>query len=172
VLRQNLQSQPGYERLEAYGFGVDYPSDCVIEFSPKSTRNKGDVALKSPRGYKLFLSWGELDKVKKLEGVEGHADYSIQRIKTSREADVADVRKDSRTVNGHRAAYRDVSLELVRRGIFFNKTKTPQRVRSMHVHCDVSSRFFVIYGPVSPERSDEQAGVVSMMIRNFACHPH
>jgi hypothetical protein len=160
----------GYERLEAYGFGVDYPFDCVIEFNPKSTRARGDVALKSPNGYKLFLSWGELEKVKKLNGVNGHADYSIERIKGSREAKVTDVRKDTFNVNGHRAAFRDADVELIRRGMFFNTTKTMQRVRSLHLHCDASSRYFVIYGPVASERQDEQSEVIDRMVKSFICH--
>jgi hypothetical protein len=166
-----LQSQAGYERLEAYGFGVDYPSDCTIEFNPKSNRKEGDVAMKSPSGYKLFLSWGELEKVKKLNGVDGHADYSIKRMGGSREANMGNVRKESMVVNGHPASFREVSLDLVRRGIFFNTTKSPTQVRSLHVHCDVSDRYFVIYSPVSPQKSEEQGEVVSRMIRNFVCHP-
>lgn len=165
-----MQSQAGYERLEAYGFGMDYPSDCVIEFNPKSKRNQGDIALKSPRGYKLFLSWGELEKVKKLNGVDAHADYSIGRIKGSREAKIVDVRKDSFTINGHRAAFRDANLELVKRGVFFNTTKTPQRVRSFHLHCDVTTRYFVIYGPVGSEKQDEQSEVINRMVKSFVCH--
>lgn len=165
-----MQSQVGYERLEAYGFGVDYPSGCVIEFNPKSTRSHGDVALKSPNGYKLFLSWGELEKVRKLKGVEGHADYSLERIKGNRDTKVTDVRKEKITVNGHSASFRDVSLEMIRRGIFFNTTKTPQRVRSMHLHCDVSSRYFVIYGPTTPDRSEEQYDALSRMVESFVCH--
>lgn len=128
------------------------------------------MALKSPKGYKLFLSWGELEKVKKLNGAEGHADYSVDRIKGSREAKIVDIRKDAMMVNGHRAAFRDVSLELIRRGIFFNSTKTPQKVRSMHVHCDASGRYFVIYGPVTPEKSNEQSEAISRMVKSFVCH--
>jgi hypothetical protein len=165
-----LQSQAGYERLQAYGFGIDYPSDCVIEFNPKSTRSQGDIAFRSPSNYKLFLSWGELEKVKKLNGVEGHADYSIKKMQGSREAKVGEVYKESTVVNGHPASFRDVSMELVSRGIFFNTTKSPRQVRSLHVHCEVSSRYFVIYSPVSPEKSEEQAEAVSRMIKNFSCH--
>ena len=149
---------------------MDYPADCVIEFNPKSKRSEGDVALKSPSGYKLFLSWGELEKVKKLNGVEAHADYSIARIKGNREAKIWDVRRDSMVVNGHRSAFREIDLEIVRRGIFFNASKSPQHVRSLHVHCDLTGRYFVIYGPVAPEKSKEQGEVVSRMVKSFVCH--
>ena len=169
---KNLSSgiSPAYERLQAYGFGVDYPNNCVIEFNPKSNRTQGDIALKSPNGYKLFLSWGDLDKVEKLHGVEGHADYSIKRMKGSREATVKDVRREATKVNGHAASFSDIKLEIVRRGLFFNKTTRPQEVRSLHVHCDNSSRYFVLYGPAPPEKSQEQTEVFAKMIQSFACH--
>jgi hypothetical protein len=165
-----LPNQATYDRLEAYGFGVDYPSDCVIELDPKSKRSEGDVALKSPNGYKLFLSWGDLEKVKKLNGVDAHADYSVDRMKGGRETKIMDVRKDSMVVNGHRSAFRDVDLDIVQRGSFFNTSKTQQHVRSLHVHCDVTGRYFVIYGPVSTDKSKEQSEVVSRMVKTFVCH--
>jgi hypothetical protein len=165
-----LQNQAGYDRFEAYGFGVDYPSDCVIEFNPKSRRTEGDLAFKSPNGYMLYLSWGQLEKVKKLGGVEGHADYSVQKIKGRREAKVGDVRKDTVDANGHRSAFREVNVEMVRRGILSNPIKSPQQVRSLHIHCDVSGRYFVIYGPVGPEKSREQGETVSRMVKSLVCH--
>lgn len=166
-----MQSPVPYERFEAYGFGIDYPADCTIEFNPRSTRTVGDVAMKSPRGYKLFLSWGDLQKVKKLNGIEGHADYTIQRLKGRLAAQVGEVRKESTTVNGHRASFRDVTLEVISKGFFpLSTSKSLQRVRSLHVHCDVSSRYFVIYSQVSPEKSEEQIEVVSNMVKTFVCH--
>ena len=165
-----MPSQATYERLEAYGFGVDYPSDCVIELDPKSKRSEGDIALKSPSGYKLFLSWGDLEKVKKLNGVDAHADYSVDRIKGGRETKVRDVRKDSMVVNGHRSAFREVDLETLRRGTFLHTSTIREHVRSLHVHCDVTGRYFVIYGPVSPDKSEEQGEVLSRMVKAFVCH--
>lgn len=90
------------------------------------------------------MSWGDLVKVEKLKGVDGHADYSIKRIEGSREAEVRDRRRESRRVNGHTASYNELKLELVKRGVFFNKSRTPQEVRSLHLHCDITSRYFVL----------------------------
>ncbi len=149
---------------------MDYPTNCVIEFNPKSRRNEGDIAFKSPGGYKVFLSWGDLKKVEKLHGVEGHADYSIERIRKSREAKVKDVRRETVRIQGHPASFNEVKLELIKRGLYFNKSLTPQEVRSLHVHCDVSSRYFVLYGPASPEKSHDQEEVFATMVRSFWCH--
>jgi len=160
---------PAFERLEAYGFGIDYPRDYQIEFNPKSTRGQGDIALKAPDRSKIFLSWGDLKKVSKY-GVEGHADYSVKRISGSREATVEKVTKETRTVNGHPGAYRSVDLQLARRGLFSRGSTTPQIVRSLHVHCDISSRYFVIYGPTTPESSDTLDANMSRMVASFTCH--
>ncbi len=160
-----------YERLEMYAFGVDYPNHMILELNPKSTRDHGDVAFKAPGGFKVFVSWGELAKVQKLGGVDAHADYSIKRMKGSGEAKVIDVKRESTKVQGHVASYNVVKLELIRRGIFFNKTATAQEVRSLHLHCDTSSRYFVIYGPATPERVDEQRETIAKMVQTFSCHP-
>jgi hypothetical protein len=141
-----------------------------VEFNPKSARAGGDVVFKSQGGYKIFVSWGDLKKVEKLNGVDGHADFSIKRMKGSGEARVKDMRRESRTVGGHRASYNEVKLELVRRGLYFNKSLTPQEVRSLHVHCDVTSRYFVLYGPYPPDRSREQREAMDRMSINFVCH--
>ncbi len=149
---------------------MDYPSDCVIEFNPKSRRDEGDIAFKSPGGYKIFLSWGPLKKVEKLHGVEGHADYSIERIRKSREARVKDVRRETVRVKGHAASFNEVKLELIKRGLYFNKKVTPQDVRSLHTHCDVSSRYFVLYSPMAAEKSLEQGDIVASMMKTLSCH--
>jgi hypothetical protein len=141
-----------------------------VEFNPKSSRTQGDIAFKSPDGFKIFISWGELKKVEKLNGVDGHADYSIQRMKGSGEAKVKDIRRESRTICGHRASFNEVKLELIRRGLFLNKTLTPQEVRSLHVHCDISSRYFVLYAPSPPEKSSDLRYVIDKMSLTFVCH--
>lgn len=109
-------------------------------------------------------------KVEKLNGVEGHADFSIKRIKGSREADVKDVRKERQKVNGHGAVFSETKLDLIKRGLFMNKTRTSQDVYSMHVHCDISSRYFVLYSPSPQEKSEEVRGVISSMVKSFSCH--
>ena len=165
-----LESPLRYERFEAYGFGVDYPTDWTIELNPKSGRSGGDIAFKSSSGHKIFLSWGELKKVENLHGVDGHADYSIQKIKRSSQATIRGVKRESVRVNGHPASFNRVELELTTKGSFFNRVVTLQEVRSLHVHCGVSSRYFVMYGFTPREKSQEEGEVVSTMIHTFLCH--
>jgi hypothetical protein len=158
-----------FDRFEAYGFGIDYPSEWAIEFDHKSVRNSGGLGLRSPTGYKVFLSWGDLEKVKKLGGTEAHADFSVERVKGNKGARIIDGVKGSMMAGGHRASFRDVRFETSGGGVI-GGSKTVQEIRSLHAHCDVSSRYFVLYGQVGPENAEEQGKVVSAMIKGFACH--
>jgi hypothetical protein len=110
-----------------------------------------------------------MKKVAKFRDVDAHADYSLERIKGSREAKILDVKRERRRANGHPASFNQVKLEL-KRGIFFNQTKTSQEVRSLHLHCENTSRYFVIYGPATPLQSEKQGEVITKMIQSFVCH--
>src|SRR2546428_13475663 len=101
---------------------MDYATRCKVELNPKSDRNQGDIAFKSSDGYKIFLSWGEMRKVEKFRDVDAHADYSLERIKRSREAKILDVKRERRRANGHPASVNHVNLDLVKRVIFLNQS--------------------------------------------------
>ena len=156
--------------MEVYSFALDYPINCTVEFNPKSKRTEGDIALKSSDGYRIFISWGPMEKVAKFKDAAAHADYSLGKVGKSGEAKINDVRKEFRRVNGHQAAFSHIRLELIKRGIFFNKTRTPQEVRSLHVHCPDSSRYFVLYCPGNLNQSVQQGEVLTKMIGSFTCH--
>ena len=52
----NSESEP----FSAYGFSIQYPMVCRVEFNPKSLRGKGDVVFHFPDREKLFVTWGNL----------------------------------------------------------------------------------------------------------------
>lgn len=157
------------ERFEVYSFGANYTLDCVIEFNPKSNHEQGDVVFKYQRGFKVFLSWGPLKKVEKLGGVEGQADFSIKRIKGAREAQVTDSRRERLRVMGHPATYNELKVNVWRRGLL-NRSVNVEVVRSLHVHCDISSRYFILYGPAPLEKSEDQGATFDLMTKSLACH--
>ncbi len=169
-VKSGSMSLTEFERFSVYGFAIDYPINAIVELNPKSNHNEGDVAFKSSDGYKIFLSWGQIEKVEKFHGVDAHADYSLERIKGSREAKIRNIKRESAEVNGHDASFNHIELDLIKRGIFFNKTRTPQEVTSMHIHCINSSRYFVVYGPGKPDQAYQQGEVVARMIETFICH--
>jgi hypothetical protein len=143
-----------------------------VEFNPKSQREEGDVAFKSPLEYRVFLSWGPLDKVlPKLKSTLDHAKYSVERIKHGGEAsNVSDATFSDVVINGHDSTRGSVKLAMVKRTIFFGKNKMPREATSFHVHCDNSGRYFVLYAYALPEYSEEEQLLLDKMVSTFACH--
>jgi hypothetical protein len=158
-----------FERLAIYSMSIEYPNTFKVEFNPKSQRNEGDVAFRSPEGYRVFLSWGPIEKVQGIGDTREHANYSIERIKKSGE-EVKEVTYERVQVNGHEATFSYIKLDRIKRTIFFGKEKTPNEARSFHIHCDQSARYFVLYGAANPRKSDQQREVIDMMVRSFTCH--
>jgi hypothetical protein len=163
-------SQLEFERFTVYGFSVDYPVDCVLELKPRSTRNEGEVAFKLSGESVFFLSWGPLEKVEKFRGVEGHADYSIGRIKKNREAKIKEIKRERIEVNGHPSPFNHVWIEVVRRGLLFGTSRSSHEIRSLHLHCGNSSRYFMIYVQGTTQLSELQGRVMARMIQSFICH--
>ncbi len=157
------------ERLTIYGFSFEYPTDCKLEFNPKFKREDGDVALKWPQNFTLFVSWGPLERLKKSMTLEDHANFSLERIKKSVQGKISTIERKEIEVQGHNTLFNHVRVEVPRRGIFGGKSRY-QEVRSIHLHCEQSSRYFVIYGTTDVEKSEQQGVTVSGVIDSFKCH--
>jgi hypothetical protein len=151
---------------------VEYLSSLKVEFNPKSQREEGDVAFKAPSGYRLFLSWGPMQKLSpKLSSTRDHAKYSIERIKHGGEAsNVEAIEFRDLQVNAHDATRSYVKLAMVKRTIFFGRNKSPREATSYHVHCDKSDRYFVLYGYGEPDHAEEERSLLEKMISSFTCH--
>ncbi len=159
-----------YERLDIYGFGVDYTSDCQVELNPKSVREGGDLALKSSDGDRVFISWGPMKKIEKsFKDTTAHAEYNVKRIASGGQAKTEPARHEFVRVNGHPATITHLRLDFVRRGLF-KTTRAPQEIWSLHVHCPNSARYFVVYGRGTSEQSARQEAVLAEMVRSFRCH--
>ena len=153
-----------------YGFSFEYPTDCKLEFNPKFKREEGDVALKWPQNFNIFVSWGPLDKLKeKSTTLEDHANFSLDRIKKSVQGKISTIEPKETEVQGHKSLFNHVRVEVPRRGLFGGKSQY-QEVRSLHLHCEESSRYFVIYGTTGIEKSEQQGETVSSVIESFRCH--
>ena len=163
-------SQIEFEHFAAYGFSVDYPRDCTIEMRPKSARNGGEVAFRLSRENVFFLSWGPLEKVKKFDGVDAHADYSIDRIRKNKEAKIRESKRERMEVNGHPSPFNHVWIEVAKRGVLFSMSRSSYETRSLHLHCENSSRYFILYVQGTTQASGLQGSVMTRMVQSFACH--
>ncbi len=155
-----------------YGFTVNYPKGCRVEFNPKSKEYEGDVVFHFADKTKIFLSWGELEKaIGNFQTVEQHAEHSLDKVrKSSNVKNFQKISEDTVEIRSHRAAFNQVSLEEVSIGFLSGKQTTPRRAYSIHVHCENSARYFVIYGIFHGEVANEYEKTLLAMSSSLICH--
>lgn len=157
------------DSLRIYGFSFDYPKDRKLEFNPKFKRTDGDVAVKAPDKAVVFVSWGPLEKVaKKAPTIEAHAQFSIDRVKKSVQGKMGPVDQKKVRVNEHDAVYSHVKIQVPRRGLFGRAQE--QEISSVHIHCDRTDRYYVIYATAVPETLSQQTKTLDGIVETFRCH--
>jgi hypothetical protein len=165
---------PEFESFCVYGFHTVYPNTWKVEFDPKSDRLKGDVVFKSPERDNIFLSWGSLEKAKKrFSNPEGHLKYSIDRIKKNTRVSGVDIaKKRDFEVSSHKALVSLLKVTFSSPSIVpFKKVQGEvQEIRAMHLHCEDTGRYYVIFGQVTMDKSKEHEEIFSKMIESFGCH--
>jgi hypothetical protein len=169
-----LQSE-NLEKFSVYKFSVDYPSVCRVEFNPKSRREAGDIVFHFPDREKLYISWGDLEKAKtRFQSPQAHAEQGLKTIMKGRGVSEKDSQKEteqSLQINSHTAVYNSVKLGELIPGLFLSKKRiVTRRAYSVHIHCDQSSRYFVIYALVSPNAPEDFGDLLLTMARSFTCH--
>jgi hypothetical protein len=167
---------PEYETFSVYGFHTVYPSTWKIEFNPKSDRIKGDVAFKSPEKDNIFLSWGPLELAKKrFSSLEGHVEHSVNQIrKDPRVRGVDTVKTEEFSIKSHKAIYSLLKVT------FLAPSMIPLRkgredvmeMRTMNTYCPVSGRYYVLFGQIALEKSEEHEAIFNNMVQSFRCHGH
>jgi hypothetical protein len=165
-------SKEGFETFSVYGFSIDYPAVCRVEFNPKSRREAGDIVFHFPDREKLYLSWGKLENAqKKFSSVEEQAENSLKSVKKSSKVKNFDkVTQDSVEINSHKAAYNRVRMDEVPASFFSSKKTTKREVLSLHVHCEPAARYYVIYSLLSPSAPEDFSDLFLDMVHSFKCH--
>jgi hypothetical protein len=159
------------DALRIYGLSFDFPLSHRLEFDPKFTREEGNLAIKSPSNSVVFVSWGDLRKiVKKLPNAEEHSKYSVERVVKTTQGKLTIVEQKEMTINGHRATYKHVRVEASRGPLMVRRGN--QEIKSYHLHCDRTSRYFVIYTNLQPDRPSgpEQDDTLKIVAATFKCH--
>jgi len=161
------------ERFSAYGLGVDVLDDWRIEFNPKSTREKGDVAFHSPRKNVFFVSWGKLDDAqRRFETIEQQRDESVKRVKSNPNVAMAKIELSSNEmINGHEGILTKMVTQRRRGGMLSRGQDPPHEVWTAHLHCPQTSRYYVVYWDIRD--GEEYADIEERfraMVRSFVCH--
>jgi hypothetical protein len=164
-------TKKGFETLSVYGFSMNYPAVCRLEFNPKSTREAGDVVFHFPDREKTFLSWGKLeDAQKKFSTIEDQAEHSLERIgKSSQVRNLDRISHDLLKINSHIGAYNRVRMEIPA-SFFPGKRTTKREALSLHLHCESTSRYFVIHAMLSSNAPADFEDLFVDMVRSFKCH--
>jgi len=159
------------DTLRIYGMSFDFPASQKLEFDPKFTREEGSVAVKSPAKSIVFVTWGDLRRVaKKLPTPREHSKYSMGSAARNARGRLNQVEQRDVQINGHSSAYSRAEVEMPRG--MLGPQRPNQEIESVHVHCDRTSRYFVIYtssdwgGSRAPERED----VFRVVTATFRCH--
>jgi hypothetical protein len=134
------------ERFSAYGVGVGIPEDWRIEFAPKSSRTRGDVAFHSPANNVFFVSWGKLENAQRsFKSLEHQRDESVKRVKRNPNVSMARVESTSRgTVSTHEAIISRLVAQK-RRGMMSRYQEPPHDIWMAHFYCPESSRYYIAY---------------------------
>ena len=160
-----------FEKLMIYKFSIDYPSVCRAEFNPKNKHDSGDLVFHFPDKEKVFITWGELENArKKFRTLADYAENSIKEVKKGATVFERD-EPSSMIVNSHEALYNQTSVSQPPMGLLsMGKKLVKRRTYSVHLYCEQSSRFFVIYA-LSSDSTDESFRETYMhMAKSFTCH--
>ncbi len=152
-----------------YGFSIEYPDTWDVELNPKSERRAGDVVFKTTR-QRIFLTWGSLEIVKqKFGSLDKHAEAGLEKVRKG-----SDVKKMEMIlhkedwVNGHRAIFNRFRVTL---GVSFFAMRTAYReLSSVHLHCEKTGKFFVIYESVMGQDIFTDVELFEHMKGSLACH--
>ena len=165
------QQKTELDTLRIYGMSFDFPATQKLEFDPKFTREEGSVAVKSPTKSVVFVTWGDLRRiVKKLPTPAEHSKYSLERAAKSARGRLNQSELRDAEINGHSAAYSRAEVEMPKGMLGPNRPN--QKIESIHLHCERTSRYFVIYtssdwgGTSAPDRDD----VFRVVTTTFKCH--
>jgi hypothetical protein len=158
------------DTVRIYGLSFNFPVTYELEFKPKSKREEGDLAIKSPTKSVIFVSWGDLRKVvKKLPNPAEHSRFSTERVAKSLQGKLIDVERKEMTVNGHAAVFTHAKVEMPM-GLFGGKRTL--EVESLHLHCENASRYYVIHTSFNPSRPKDPGheDALEVVIDTFKCH--
>jgi hypothetical protein len=168
----HLLEKSNFETFSVYKFSIDYPNVCRVEFNPKSRRESGDVVFHFPDKEKLYISWGQLEEAqKRFPTIEEQAEHGIKTLSKSRSIKGTErIKKDMIRVNSHEAVYNHIRLNQASPGLFSGGKTTPHDSYSVHLQCDKSSRYFVIYTLLSASAPKDFEDLMKVMVDSFKCH--
>ena len=161
-----------FENFSMYGFTVDYPDKSRVEFNSKSRREAGDVVFRLPDNIRIFLTWGDLTKVKnRFASAEEHANFSLDAMQRGKNVrNFERVSRDTVPMHSHNSSLNKVKFGEKTFALFSGHKDLPRDAYSMHVHCDKSNRYFVLYSMAPADGQVRVDKIMESMQESFKCH--
>jgi hypothetical protein len=165
-------ARPKYELLAMYGFSAKYPDNARLELNPKTRREKGDVVFHVEGGFKVFLSWGSLQEARKrYASAAAQASASIERSVKSTHAKLEGTPETKNfKIQGHDATYTHARMFMDRGSFPFGSGRVTQDSYSLHLQCDESGRYYVMYTFARPESSEQLGKIFEPLMLSLKCH--
>jgi hypothetical protein len=161
-----------FELVALYGFSAKIPNDARLEFNPKARREKGDLAFHLQEGYKIFLSWGKLEDARKR--YKTAAEQAADSVKRSLKSSFAKLEGEPHTENlkiqDHDAVYTRARMRLERGGFPMGSRRVTQDALALHLHCEDTGRYYVIYAFTRPEVSEDVQRNFEPIMSSLKCH--
>ncbi len=162
----------GFEHFSVYGFCTAYPKSHTVKLDPKSRREEGNIVFQSTDDGNIIVSWTPLSMAEeRYSCLEEHVKDSVDRIRTRpRVKSVELVENRKMHVNSHEAVFSHIRMFFsLRRFWPFGKT-FQEEIRSLHIYCRASGRYFVLYSMATPDQSAIQSRIFENIIESFVCH--
>jgi len=161
-----------YELLALYGFSAKYPKNARLELNPKARRDRGDLVFHLEEGLKIFLSWGSLQEARKRYATAAaQASDSVRRSVASGRGKLDGTPETKNLkIHGHDAVYTHARMLFERGGFPFGRRLSTQDAYALHVHCEDSGRYYVVYGFARPDGSEQLGKTFEPMMSSFKCH--
>jgi len=159
------------EPFAVYGFKLTIPDNWRVEFNPKGNRLEGEVAFHTPKMNKVFFAWGSLvEASKRFKTLQEQRDWGVARMAKSRGIQEAKISESKRIqICGHDALITRITA--TSGGRFLSRNQPDRLVIALHLHCPLTSRFYVLYvAPTDMEEYPGLPGLFERVAQSFVCH--
>ena len=108
---------------------------------------------------------------KRFASAKEHANYSLDTMKKGKNVkNFEPVSGDMVSLHGHKTSINKVKFDEKALKLMPGTKDTPREAYSLHVHCDKSERYFVLYtmAPANDEAGFDR--IMERMRESFKCH--
>ena len=113
---------------------------------------------------------GPLEEAKKsFLSCNEHANANLNNLKKIQEIKKIEIIETKPVeINSHEGRFNYVRVIGSKPEFIFSKKSFQKEIRSLHLHCELSKRFFVIYG-ASSDKNSEYPHMFEKMLKSFRC---